>query len=388
MEWAPKGETEESSYEVVDKVTVRKKDDSEMLTILANNPIRTLDSDYFEVKFLEKENHSSSIAIGLGVKDVKIDSWPGLYSGEQAIAYHCDTGVIYNDGTSLTNNHVSFSVNDVIGCGVDYYGYCYFTVNGKRVETEKSSCKVDGRIFHPLISLGNTDTEVLANFGQQTFLYKQPNATNIFGQWMDEMRNSKKSGSQVFHNHLSDITLVSKDGEEVSCHRLVLSLRSTVFKEMIKSDEVIDGRINICQFDAPTVRQMVDFLYTDSIELDDESINFDLWAIAVKYELEELKRVFGEELIPKINLQNVVEFWSKATLYSQHEKILSECGAFIQKNWDDVKETEGFVSLMENDKKAAIMLMVDVLGNEAKVSMKQHLRGLLINSNEQEETSD
>ena len=136
---------------------------------------------------------------------------------------------------------------------------------------------------------------------------------------------------------------------------------------------------------------MVDFLYTESLEWDDESINFDLLAIAVKYEIEELKRVFTERLISKINLQNVLlfwskatlyslEFWSKATLYSQHEEILSECGAFIQKNWEEVKETEGFVSLMTNDKKAAMMLMVDVIGNETKVSVKQHLRGLLVDS--------
>ena len=111
-------------------------------------------------------------------------------------------------------------------------------------------------------------------------------------------------------------------------------------------------------------------------------------AIAVKYEIEELKRVFEEKLIPKINLQNVLEFWSKATLYSQLEEILSECGAFIQKNWDKVKETEEFVSLMTNDKKAAMMLMVDVIGNETNVSVKQHLRCLLSDSTEQQETSD
>ena len=263
MEWTPKGEKEESSFEVVDKITVRKKDDISddiMMTILANNPISTLDSDYFEVKFLEKENHSSSIAIGLGEKVVKIDSWPGYTSDDPSIAYHCDAGQIYYDGSSHTGNPDPVSVKDVIGCGVDYDGYCYFTVNGKRLE---SSQKVNDRNIFPLITLGETDTEVIANFGQEPFLYKQPKPTKILGQWMDEMRNSKKSGSHVFHDHLNDVALVCKEGEEVSCHRLVLSLRSSVFKEVIKSDEVTDGKINVGEFDAPTVKKMVDFLYTD-----------------------------------------------------------------------------------------------------------------------------
>jgi hypothetical protein len=247
------------------------------------------------------------------------------------------------------------------------------------LESQEISPKVNDGILYPLISLGKTDTEVIANFGQETFLYKHPKVTNIFDQWMDEMRNSKKSGSQVFHNHLSDVTLVSKDGEKVSCHRLVLSLRSTVFREMIKSDKVSNGRINVCEFDAPTVRKMVDFLYTDSIEWDDESISLDVWDIAVKYELEEMKRVIAGKLILKINFHNELGHnWSKhefsyarfARLYSQEEELLSKCGAFIQKSWDDIKETEGFLSMMTTDQKAAMMLMIDVIGDERKVSVK------------------
>ena len=60
MEWTPKASIEESSFEVVDKVTVRRKDDyRNILTILANNPISTLDYDYFEVKFKDSKRQKS-----------------------------------------------------------------------------------------------------------------------------------------------------------------------------------------------------------------------------------------------------------------------------------------------------------------------------------------
>jgi hypothetical protein len=240
-----------------------------------------------------------------------------------------------------------------------------------------------------LVTLERTDTEVIANFGQEAFLYKQPKQTKIFGQWMDEMRLSKKSGSQVFHNHLCDVTLVARDGKKFSCHRLVLSLRSPVFKEMVKVSSII----NFGDFDAPTVKQMVDFLYTDSIEWDDESINYNLLKMAITFEIEEMKRLFAGKLISKINLQNKLDYWSNQTLYARNEKKLRECGAFIQKNWDEVKETEAVLSLLANDEKAALMLVVDIIGTEhhgdrTNVPVIQHLKGLLVDSIELKETSD
>jgi len=188
------------------------------------------------------------------------------------------------------------------------------------------------------------------------------NETNIHAQWKDSIRKAKNLGSHVFYDHLNDITVVSKDGEEISCHRLVLSLRSNVFNEIIKSGNVTDGKIHVGEFDASTVRKMIDFLYTDSIEWKDGEFNIDLLAMALKYEVEEFKRIVAVRK-PKITLQNVIEFWSKASLYSQHEEMLSECGAFIQQNWDAFKDTEEFLALMEHDKQAAMKLMVDVIGN-------------------------
>jgi hypothetical protein len=49
---------------------------------------------------------------------------------------------------------------------------------------------------------------------------------------------------------------------------------------------------------------------------------------------------------------------------------LSKCGAFIQKSWDDIKETEGFLSMITTDQKAEMMWMIDVIGDERKVSVK------------------
>ena len=417
MEWTTKGNWNDYSFEVVEKVTIRKaKYCYNTVTILANNPITTLDTDYFEVKLLEKDSdHDETwesgsetlIAIGLGPKDFNLD-FGGLMPGESiddpSIVYHCGDGQIFYDGSPHIGNPVNPSVNDVIGCGVDYYGYCYFTVNGKRLEAQESSRQVNDMILYPLITLGRTNTEIIANFGQDAFLYKQPKQIKIFGQWMEEMRNSKKSGSHVFHNHLTDVTLVSGrsynssglvsgDGEEFSCHKLVLSLRSPVFKEMVKVSSII----NVGEFDATTVKQMINFLYTDSIEWDDESINYKLLDIAKKYEIEEMKRVLAGKLFSQINLKNVLEFWSNQTLLARNEKILRECGDFIQKNWEDVKETKAIISLLKNDEKAALMLMVDIIGNHAikgecsyrtNAPVIEHLKGLLFDSTELQETSD
>ena len=75
--------------------------------------------------------------------------------------------------------------NDIFGCGVDHLGEVYFTWNGKLIEfnekknidneDDESPIKepIDKKFedMVPFISVGIQDIEIIANFGQQAFLY-------------------------------------------------------------------------------------------------------------------------------------------------------------------------------------------------------------------------
>lgn len=207
----------------------------EKKTILANNPITDLKFNYFEVSFRERTKHSNEIAIGLASKTIRVDGWPGDDDDEPAVAYHCSNGDIHLGGGSSeegTDDDDPFLVSDVIGCGIAHDGRHFFTKNGKLMKQNLEA--KHPRCVYPLITIGDTDTEVVANFGKEEFLYQHPRT--FWDEWSNHLQGAKQSGDLLFLPSFNDFTIISKDGEEIGCHRLVLSIRSKVLLEKMESD--------------------------------------------------------------------------------------------------------------------------------------------------------
>ena len=376
MEWIENLETEnygDSKFEVVDKTLVRRikqNEDSEMYSIQTNNPITDLDFQYFEMKLKNTKGYDGRIAFGIATKDMNtvVNGWPGTDDNETVFAYHWDGGSIYSEGKSYSGYGDSPQSKDVVGCGIDYHGFCFITVNGKKLSQDGKIKAVskNKKMIYPFISIGDTDIEIITNFGQEEFVYDSKPG-KFWEHWISQMRQAKKEEDKSFFGECHDLTLISKDEEEIPCHRLVLCLRSKVFRQMIESQE--DGRINIDGYNASTIKEMLHFMYTDSIEWREESINFDLLTMAKEFEVNDLQHVFGENVSNNINMKNVVDYWLKGK-GAENKELRESCGIFINDNFDEFKESEEFQAIIADDKKSAIMMMVDAISVGTDHSMK------------------
>ena len=285
-------ENTKAKFEATDKISVQRINldcDSDMRMIKANNPITSLKHQYFEIRLRVKENYDTRIAVGIATKEAVVDGWPGTSETETVFAYHWDDGKVYAEGNQRGYNGEGSSSDDVVGCGIDSYGFCYMVVNGKRISAlqDDPSCKVKAKsikreIVYPFVAIGCTDTEIVANFGQEKFVYDLTPKT-FFDHWIQQLRLSNDLVDNPFLQDFHDITIVSRDEEEIPCHKLVLSLRSNVLRNMIKSQE--DGKVKIDGYDASTIKRMINFMYQDVIECEDEdSNNFTLLGMAKEYE--------------------------------------------------------------------------------------------------------
>ena len=388
MEWIENLDTEnneEAKFEVVDKILVRRikpNEDTEMYAIQTNIPITSLDNQYFEIKIRKNKNYDSRIAFGISSKNINsvVQGWPGTSDNETVFAYHWDGGNIYTEGNCYSGNPESPEHKDVVGCGIDSHGFCYITVNGKRLRQDGKikAISMEREMVYPFISLGDSDTEIIANFGQKEFIY-YCKPTTFWDHWTSQMRQANKEDDKPFMGQCHDLTLISKDEENIPCHRLVLCLRSRVFKQMIESQE--DEKINIEGYNASTIKQMLHFLYTDSIEFQEDSTNFELLEMAKEFEVDDLQHVYGESVSNRISMKNVIDYWLKGKRL-ENKGMRNACATFIKENFDEFKDSEEFQALNSEDKKSSIMLMIDAVTLGADNTMKDKLENLVQTSEE------
>ena len=111
----------------------------------------------------------------------------------------------------------------------------------------------------------------------------------------------------------SDFKFVCQ-GEELKCHKLVLSLRSDFFKTMFNSEykESNEGMMITADFPAKTMKSFLKYLYTDSI--DHVEIDYDLLRAAHLYDFKKLISECVRGLSVKINVDNVKDILQLARL--------------------------------------------------------------------------
>ena len=108
--------------------------------------------------------------------------------------------------------------------------------------------------MYPFLSVGIQDIEIIANFGEQNFLYN-PNRSLAYA-WRKETRClsnqdfvEKDLDIKNFLNLSKDVSLVSTVASGAytvtECHGLVLSSRSIFFKELFENDGFKDRTIQI-----------------------------------------------------------------------------------------------------------------------------------------------
>jgi hypothetical protein len=133
----------------------------------------------------------------------------------------------------------------------------------------------------------------------------------VFKRTMNKSRVTRKRTMEELEAH---------EDESIPVHKLILQLRSPVFKAMLSSamKESTSNEIIICDFDYDVVKEFIRFLYLDTCDtraLEAKS----LLAIAHKYEVKGLIQACELDLIKMLSISNVVELLIFADLYEANE---------------------------------------------------------------------
>ena len=287
-----------------------------------------------------------------------------LWPVGRSYTFHGESGKVWNNliGNICGN---PLSINDIIGCGVDIDRNCiFFTYNGEKLDftftiTQKGP-------WYPIIGLSGDASGVLLNFGRQPFLYQPtkvsarnfPTPESFLSDWMSHISSSSDGSENGYSDELSDTTLVSKDGLQIKCHRLILSVRSKVLKAMVDPAINEGNVIHVKDFDSKTIRKMLRFIYSDKHP--DEDIDMELLALSNYYQLEALQIVCERKLCNELNPSNVIDAWIGADLF-ERSKFREICATFVYGNWSDLQKTDSYSRSMRDNPGAMARLMAEML---------------------------
>ena len=176
----------------------------------------------------------------------------------------------------------------------------------------------------------------------------------------------------------SDFKIVCQ-GEELKCHKLILSLRSDFFKKMFNRDckESNEGIMTTTDFTGKTMRSFLKYLYTDSI--DQVEIDCDLLRAAHLYDFKKLISECVRGLSMKINDDNVKEMLQIAlmlelpTLLEEAKKKMKEklqnwIEKEIQKRKDQVNQLLGSLKLGQD-----LNLDMEGFNDQLKIQLTEYL---------------
>ena len=154
-------------------------------------------------------------------------------------------------------------------------------------------------------------------------------------------------GNNLFKNgELSDLKIVCK-GKEFSVHKLILSMRSDVFKAMISSESKFkekDAKVLELEDDAEAMEKLLRFIYIDEIGVED--VDCSLLMLADKYNVKILFKKCLEILRAKMRMNTVNVMEVAITAYQLNdESLLKYCSG-----WQVVKDSEFWQDLEKVNK--------------------------------------
>ena len=146
----------------------------------------------------------------------------------------------------------------------------------------------------------------------------------------------------------SDVTIVAGN-ERIPADRLMLSCYSTYFEGMFKLQirERYENIIEIKTIDGRELRTLIDFIYTGSIDIDEQNV-MNLLSGAEYLQLHEVKEFCFEFLRSHITVDNSLGILKTANLY-RNESLNQEMLQYISINLDKVLQTDDFKQLSNEE---------------------------------------
>ena len=151
-------------------------------------------------------------------------------------------------------------------------------------------------------------------------------------------------------DHLCDITLVAKDGKEVKVHWDVLADSSTFFEKLLNSGmkEPKEGVVRLDMLTEPLLGDILEFLYTGSVQILAEDRARDLIAMADYCILPHLTNLAGRALAQHLNSSNCVSIYHSAEKY-HCEELISYAKNTILAIFSAIAKTEEFLNMSSEE---------------------------------------
>ena len=147
------------------------------------------------------------------------------------------------------------------------------------------------------------------------------------------------------HDHLCDITLMTKDDKEFKAHRNVLSKASLFFCKLLQSDmrENREGIVRLEEISGAVMEDVLEFVYTGNVEITQENSQ-DLFAVANFLLIPALEKRSGRFLKRQMSESNCISTFYFAEMY-QWDELITKSRMFIHANFKSVAEMDEFLNL-------------------------------------------
>ncbi|XP_053375218.1 BTB/POZ domain-containing protein 6-B-like [Mercenaria mercenaria] len=166
------------------------------------------------------------------------------------------------------------------------------------------------------------------------------------GDWRDLKTAGQCLDQLCLSEQLSDISFTFKEDQNVKlpAHKLVLSMRSSVFEAMFYGPIAESGNTVLIEDIKPdTMKIVLRFIYSDSAELNGNNVLSCLYA-AKKYCLQGLIEKCSAFLEDHIDADNVCEVHEQAIFYDI-KSLQQKCFDFILENATDVFLSKSFLEI-------------------------------------------
>ena len=155
----------------------------------------------------------------------------------------------------------------------------------------------------------------------------------------------KRLNIQRKQGHLCDLTLVTKDDEELKAHSNVLSAASPFFNKLLLSDmkEKREGIVRFEEISGSVMEDVLEFVYTGTVGVTQENAK-ELIAAGNYLIIPSLKTVSGRFLEGEMSIKNCISTFYFAEKYQCNE-LLTNSRRFVHENFACVAGLDEFLSL-------------------------------------------
>lgn len=146
----------------------------------------------------------------------------------------------------------------------------------------------------------------------------------------------------------TDISLKVKD-ETFSAHKFILSVRSPVLAAMFENDmtEKKTGIVNIIDCNPESFRTFLLYLYSGEFNFSKCDV-FDLYKIADKYDVPELKLICVDFMFKRLSVNNVLKTYALGHQFNE-ETLITNAQVFFEENFKQIVVLDIWMSFLEHD---------------------------------------